>query len=113
MLRCSHLGTVIASPSVRIFSRGTLISFWETHPDAEEALRLWFAMVEKAAWAGPADIRAIFGSADFLAGNRVVFNIKGNSYRLIAQVKYGPLFLVYIRFIGTHAEYDRIDAGTV
>lgn len=70
-------------------------------------------MVEKAAWSGPAEIRAVFGSVDFLAKNRVVFDIKGNSYRLVAQVKYAPLFLVFVRFVGTHAEYDRIDANEV
>ena len=70
-------------------------------------------MVERAAWLGPSDVRAAFGSADFLAGNRVVFDIKGNTYRLIAQIKYGPLFLVFIRFVGTHAQYDRIDASKV
>lgn len=98
---------------MRIFNRSTLIEFWRVHPDAEGALRLWFSLVERAAWTGPADVRAMFGSADFLQDNRVVFDIRGNTYRLIAQVKYGPLFLVYIRFIGTHAEYDRIDASTV
>lgn len=98
---------------MRIFSRGTLIEFWRKHPDSQAALRLWFSLVERASWAGPADIRAMFGSADFLQDNRVVFDIRGNTYRLIAQIKYGPLFLVYIRFIGTHAEYDRIDASTV
>ena len=56
---------------------------------------------------------AVFGSADFLANNRVVFDIKGNTYRLITQVKYAPLFLVFIRFVGTHAEYDRVDANEV
>lgn len=55
----------------------------------------------------------MFGTADFLADNRVVFDIKGNKYRLIAQIKYAPLFLVFIRFVGTHAEYDRIDADEV
>jgi len=55
----------------------------------------------------------VFGTADFLGGNRVVFDIKGNSYRLIAQIKYAPLCIVFIRFVGTHAEYDRIDAGKV
>ena len=70
-------------------------------------------MVQDAAWSGPADVRAAFGSADFLPGSRVVFDIKGNKYRLIAQVRYGPLYLVYIRFVGTHAEYDRIDAKKV
>lgn len=98
---------------MRIFSRGTLIAFWEQHPDAEDPLRLWFSIVERAAWTGPADVRAAFGAADFVAGNRVVFNIKHTTYRMIVQVKYGPLFLVYIRFIGTHAEYDRVDAATV
>jgi mRNA interferase HigB len=70
-------------------------------------------MVEKAAWSGPAQVRATFRAADFLAGNRVVFDIKGNAYRLVAQVKYAPLFLVFVRFLGTHAEYDRIDANKV
>jgi mRNA interferase HigB len=70
-------------------------------------------MVERAAWSGPSDVRAVFGRADFLAKNRVVFDIKGNTYRLIAQIKYGPLFLVFIRFVGTHAEYDRIDASKI
>ncbi len=98
---------------MRIFSRSTLVEFWSQHADAEVPLRLWFSIVEKASWTGPADVKAVFGSADFLADNRVVFGIKGNSYRLIAQVKYGPLFLVYIRFVGTHAEYDKVDATTV
>lgn len=98
---------------MRIFSRSTLVEFWSRHADAEIPLRLWFSIVEKAAWSGPADVKAVFRSADFLANNRVVFDIKGNNYRLIAQVKYGPLFLVYIRFVGTHAEYDKVDATTV
>ena len=70
-------------------------------------------MVEKAAWSGPAQVRATFRTADFLSGNRVVFDIKRNSYRLVVQVKYAPLFLVFVRFLGTHAEYDRIDANKV
>jgi len=98
---------------MRILSRGTLIDFWRKHPDAEGALRLWFSMVEKAAWEGPADVRAMFRSADFVQNNRVIFDIRGNTYRLIAQIKYGPLFFVYIRFIGTHPEYDRVDASTI
>lgn len=99
--------------SLRILSRSTLVEFWAKHPDSEKPLRLWFSLVQKATWHGPADIAQSFRSADFLAGNRVVFDIKGNSYRLIAQVKYAPLFLVFIRFIGTHAEYDRVDAAQV
>jgi mRNA interferase HigB len=98
---------------LRIFNRSTLVDFWKKHPNAERPLRLWFSIVERAAWTGPDDVRAVFGSADFLPGNRVVFDIKGNSYRLVAQLKYGPLFLVFIRFVGTHSEYDRIDAAKV
>ena len=110
---CSHLGSVIRFFRVRIFSRNTLVEFWRRYPDAEVPLRLWFAMVERASWSSPAEVRAMFGSADFLANNRVIFDIKGNTYRLIAQIKYAPLFLVFIRFVGTHAEYDRIDANKV
>jgi mRNA interferase HigB len=69
--------------------------------------------VEKASWKGPAEVRAAFSSADMLAGNRIVFDIKGNTYRLVVQIKYAPLFLVFVRFIGTHAEYDRVDASKV
>ncbi|HMI88034.1 MAG TPA: type II toxin-antitoxin system HigB family toxin [Polyangiaceae bacterium] len=98
---------------LRIFSRNTLVEFWTKHPDAEGPLRLWFSIVEKAAWSGPTQVRATFRSADFLADNRVVFDIKGNTCRLVAQVKYAPLFLVFVRFLGTHAEYDRIDANKV
>lgn len=98
---------------LRIFSRDTLVEFWKKHPDAKQPLSLWFSMVEKAAWSGPAQARAVFGTADFLSNNRIVFDIKRNSYRLVARIKYGPLFLVYIRFVGTHAEYDRIDANEV
>lgn len=98
---------------MRIFSRATLVDFWLKHADAEQSLRLWFSIVEKASWTGPAEVKAAFPSVDFIAGNRAIFNIKGNDYRLIVQIKYGPLFLVYIRFVGTHAEYDRVDATTV
>jgi mRNA interferase HigB len=74
---------------------------------------LWFAIVERASWRSPAEVRATFRTADFVADERVIFDIKGNQFRLIAQIRYAPLFLVYIRFIGTHAEYDRIDATRV
>ena len=98
---------------MRLFNRNTLVAFWREHPDAEKPLRLWFSIVTKAQWKGPPDVKRVFGTADFVAGNRVVFDIKGNSYRLVAQIKYAPLFLVFIRFVGTHAEYDRIDARKV
>jgi mRNA interferase HigB len=98
---------------LRIFNRSTLAAFWKKHPDAEKPLRLWFSIVAKARWGSTIDVSRLFRTADFLAGNRVVFDIKGNSYRLVAQIKYAPVFIVFIRFIGTHAEYDRIDAGKV
>jgi mRNA interferase HigB len=97
---------------VRVFSRPTLRDFWRKHPAAEGPLEAWFEEVEGALWKGPQDIRQKFGSADFLAGNRVVFDIGGNKYRLIVHVTY-QFHAVYIRFIGTHAEYDKIDANKV
>lgn len=103
----------MSSAYVRILSRSTLVAFWERYPDAEQPLRAWFQEVDSASWTGPAEVRARYGSADFVAGNRVVFNIRGNNYRLVVAVKYAPLFLVYIRFVGTHAEYDQVDATTV
>ena len=98
---------------VRIFNRSTLQDFWKRYPDAEQTLRAWHHEVENASWEGPAEIRQLYGTADFVANNRVVFDIRGNNYRLIVAVKYGPIFCVYIRFIGTHAEYDQIDATTI
>jgi mRNA interferase HigB len=98
---------------VRIFNRATLTDFWTRYPDAEQSLRAWFQEVESANWTGPVDVRARYATADFIEGNRVVFNIRGNRYRLIVAIKYGPLFLVYIRFVGTHAAYDRVDAATI
>lgn len=86
--------------------------FWEAHPDAEAPLRAWYAVACRAQWRTPVDIRADYGNASFVGNNRVVFNIKGNDYRLIVLAEYrkGRLF---IRFVGTHEEYDRINAAEV
>jgi mRNA interferase HigB len=99
---------------VRIISRRTLREFWDqrSHRDAEQPLRAWFSEVRRAAWRAPADIKAGYRSASFVGGDRVVFNIGGNKYRLVVAVKYSAQ-LVFIRFIGTHVEYDDIDAGEV
>ena len=97
---------------MRVFSLSTLRAFWEKHADSEQPLRAWFAEAERADWAGPKDIKNRYRSADFLRGDRVVFNIKGNKYRLIVAMKY-EFKAVYIRFVGTHAEYDAIDAEQV
>jgi mRNA interferase HigB len=97
---------------VRIIARKTLKDFWEKHPDAEQPLKVWHAEALHAAWVFPKDIKARYPAASFLAGNRVVFNIKGNKYRLITHLRY-DLGRVYIRFIGTHPEYDKVNAETV
>jgi mRNA interferase HigB len=91
------MGTRWRASSLRIFSRATLIEFWRKHPEAEGALRLWFSMVERAAWTTPADVRTTFWSADFVANERVIFDIKGNKFRLVAQVRYAPIFVVVKR----------------
>ena len=97
---------------MRVFNRSTIRAFADEHADARQALFAWFAEVQRANWSGPDEIKASYASASFLAGNRVVFNVKGNKYRVVVAVKY-EFIAVYIRFIGTHAEYDKIDAATI
>lgn len=97
---------------MRIIARKTLRDFWAQHPDARPALEAWYADVKQANWRSPADIKSVYRNASFLADNRVVFNIKGNKYRLIVAIRY-EYSLVYIRFIGSHQDYDRIDAVTI
>jgi len=97
---------------VRIISRKTLREFWEKHPDAQQSLQAWYFDVKHSRWKSPADIKSIYGNASFLADSRVVFNIKGNKYRVIAAVQY-DFGVVYIRFVGTHKDYDKIDAAKI
>lgn len=97
---------------MRIISQNTLSDFWGRHPDAEKALQTWYHDVKAAEWNSPADIKAVYRNASFVANNRVIFNVKGNRYRLVVVVLYKHK-VVYIRFIGTHADYDRIDATTI
>ncbi len=97
---------------MRIISRRLLREFWEKHPDAAVHLQTWFHDVERANWSGPADIKSVYRNASFLANNRVVFNIKGNRYRLVVLVIYVH-GVIYIRFVGTQEEYDHIDAATI
>jgi mRNA interferase HigB len=97
---------------MRIVALKTLREFWARHPDAEQPLRAWHDEVNRAQWRAPADIKQQFRSASILKGRRVVFNIKGNEYRLVAALAYNT-GVVFVKFIGTHAEYDRIDAETV
>jgi len=97
---------------VRIIALGTLREYWTRHPDAETSLRSWYAAASRADWKRPPDIKDAYRSASFVANGRVVFNIKGNDHRLVAAVHYNRS-MMFIRFIGTHREYDNIDATTI
>lgn len=98
--------------SMRVIAISTLRRFWEKHPDAEQPLKAWHDEATQATWTQPADIKAQYRSASILKNRRVVFNIKGNDYRLIVAIAY-RLGIVYVKFVGTHAEYDKINAETV
>ncbi|GAA4413651.1 type II toxin-antitoxin system HigB family toxin [Quisquiliibacterium transsilvanicum] len=97
---------------MRVIAVGTLRAFWERHPDAEQPLKAWYQEVTNASWSQPADIKEQYRSASVLKSRRVVFNIKGNDYRLIVAVAYS-LKVVYVQFVGTHKEYDAVNAETV
>ena len=99
---------------MRVISVGTLRLFWDHpgHQDAERPLRTWVRVVKAAHWADPPAVKRMFGSADILRDGRVVFDIGGNKYRLVAWINY-EYGVVTVRFIGTHRAYDSIDARTV
>lgn len=97
---------------MRIIAKRTLRAYWEKHPDARSALQAWHADARCANWSSPADIKSAYRNASIVGGDRVVFNIKGNRHRLVARVVYA-YGIVYIRFIGSHSDYDQIDAATV
>jgi len=97
---------------MRVIAIPVLRQFWEKHPDAEEPLKAWYEEASKAVWMQPADIKAHYRSASILKNRRVVFNIKGNDYRLIVSLSY-KLQIAYVKFIGTHKEYDAVDAQTI
>jgi mRNA interferase HigB len=105
------LGSVYTLP-MRIIAKKTLRDFWERYPDSEAALRAWYHDAKQAAWSSPQEIRQTYATASIVANNRVVFNIRGNTYRLIVAVNY-TFGIVYIRFIGTHSQYDQVDATTI
>ena len=97
---------------MRVISRKRLREFWEQHEEAEHALRAWFKEAKEADWKTPSDIKKKYGSASILPVNRAAFNIKGNEYRLVVAVRY-DLGVVFIRFVGKHSEYDKIDATII
>ncbi len=106
------MGTYLYICRVRVIAKGTLRLFWTKHKDCEEQLKSWYREAELANWRNPAQIKLDYSSASILQDNRVVFNIKGNNYRLIVRVNY-DYGIVWIRFIGTHGEYDKINALTI
>lgn len=92
---------------MRIIAKRTLREFWGRYPAAEQPLLAWYREVEREQWTQPAELKAKYRSASFV-GDRVVFNIKGNDFRLIVRIDY-PHQIVFVRFVGTHEEYDAID----
>ncbi len=108
------MGSEYDPARVRVISRRTLQEFWEErrHADAEQPLRAWYAEAKRAEWRAPADIKEAHRNVSFLGGNRVVFNVAGNKYRLVVAVKYSAQIL-FIRFVGTHEQYDAVDAEEV
>ncbi len=97
---------------MRVIAKRTLRTFWSKHKNCEEQQKAWFKEAEEAQWRGPSDIKIDYPSASFLKDNRVVFNVKGNSYRLIVKINFSYK-IAWIRFVGTHAEYDKIDANKI
>lgn len=98
---------------MQVLALRTLRIFWARHPQAEMPLRSWYATARRSEWSEPADIKRQFGATvDFVRDNRAVFDIGGNKYRLVVHVAY-RFRRVLIKFVGTHAQYDRIDAETI
>ena len=97
---------------MRIIARKTLRAFWEKHATAEQPLKAWFKLASAADWVSPAAVKVDYRSASILEDNRVCFNIAGNKYRLVVKINY-PYRVIYIRFVGTHAEYDSVGVTKV
>ena len=96
----------------RIFAKSTLREFWEKHPDTEQYLKTWYDTAINANWRTPAEVKQAYSSASILKNSRIVFNIKGNLYRLVAKINFEKQW-IFIRFVGTHIEYDKIDANAI
>jgi mRNA interferase HigB len=97
---------------MRLITRQKLKEYWQRHPDSIDPLKAWVKEVEHAQWASPNDVKIRYPSADPVGVNRVVFNIKGKKYRLVVKIHYNTK-VVYVRFIGTHAEYNKINVETI
>lgn len=96
----------------RIFAKSTLREYWETHPVSEQYLKTWYDTAMSSNWNTPIDVKQTYANASILKDNRIVFNIKGNSFRLVAKFNFEKQW-IFIRFIGTHTAYNKIDANTI
>lgn len=96
----------------RIFSKSTLKDFWMKNPDSEQYLKTWFDTAMNSNWKTPNEVKKTYANASILKESRIVFNIKGNTYRLVAKFNFEKQW-IFIRFIGTHNEYDKIDANSI
>lgn len=96
----------------RIVAKRTIREFWQKNKDSKEYLETWYQTVKSANWDKPSDIKKFYATVSILKNSRVVFNIKGNDYRLVAKINYERQWL-FIRFIGTHSEYDKINANNI
>lgn len=94
--------------NVRILNRETLVDFYSVHKETKSQLEAWYYEVKNANWRNPIDVKEKYGTASIIGGNKVVFNIKGNKYRSVTKINY-QMKTVYIKFIGTHKEYDKIN----
>lgn len=97
---------------MRVIAKKTIKNFWINYSDCEQQLKTWYQEATDSNWKSPADIKRLYPSASILADNRVVFNIKGNTYRIVVRINY-DYSIIWIRFIGTHAQYDKIDATQI
>ena len=96
----------------RIIAKSTLRDFWDKYSDSEQYLKTWYETAKNSNWRTPNEIKKTYANASILKDNRVVFNIKGNSYRLVVKFNYIKQW-AFIRFVGTHSDYDNIDANTI
>ena len=97
---------------MRVIAVSSLVKFWGKYPDSEQALKAWYAETKAASWKSPAEVKDMYRSLSVLKKGRVVFNIAGSNYRLVVAIAYRTQ-IVFIKFVGTHKQYDRIDAQTV
>ena len=96
----------------RIFAKSTLRKYWQENPDSEQHLKTWYDIAMNSDWKTPTDVKQTYSNASILKERRIVFNIKGNNYRLVAKFNFEKQW-IFIRFIGTHNEYDKINAETI